>query len=508
MFAHLSGQLIEALYIASVLIVSLHGIHAAWLSWLLRKNRRPTAAPDRSEATPWPAVTLQLPIFNERHVVERLIDAVASLDYPLDRLEIQVLDDSTDATAGIVDECARRWLLRGRNVRVVRREQRTGYKAGALAYALPLATGEFICIFDADFLPQPDFLKRCLQPFLAPGGDDIAWVQGRWEHLNRWYSILTRSQALALDGHFGVEQQARFVSGLAFGFNGSAGIWRRAAIEDPRVGGWQADTLCEDLDLSYRAQLAGWRGHFLADLPAPAEIPPQLLAFKRQQARWARGSVQTLRKLAGRVWRSDWSRTKRFAALFHMGNYLVHPMLLLLATTLALLTISNDHPPALLGVLSLASLGPPLLYAMAERTLHPAEWKSYWAAIIPLSMFGIGLSLGNTVAVVKGLRQSGGDFERTPKFRVVDREDSWQSSAYRLRTGWQVLAESAMALLCLWAFYVAIARRDYLNAIYVGLFAASFVTVVLLGLWQARGGPALHPEGAADSRNQDAIASQ
>lgn len=493
---------IEFLYILSVLGVSLHGIHALWLTWVLVRTRgvpaepaldEPTepaldepAEPAPDEPAEWPGVTVQLPIYNERHVAERLIDAVCALEYPHDRLLVQVLDDSTDATVALVDDCVRRWQRRGRNVCAVRRTDRAGYKAGALAHALPFAQGDYVAIFDADFLPEAGFLKKAMAPFCRAGSDRIAFVQARWEHLNRNYSTVTRSQALALDGHFGVEQPARFQAGLAFGFNGSAGIWRRRAIEDPQVGGWQADTLCEDLDLAYRAQLAGWRGHFLVGLAAPAEVPPQLLAFKRQQARWARGSIQTLRKLSAHVWNSGWTLGKRLAALFHLGNYLVHPLLLLLAVTLALLTLAGEHTPALLGVLSLASAGPPILYAIAERTLHPDVWKRNWAAILPLSMFGIGLSLNNTVAIVRGLRHAGGAFERTPKFDVVTRSDSWRASAYRLQIGWQMVAEVALALLSVSALAVAIERGDFLGALYVGLFAASFVTVVLVGMWQAR----------------------
>jgi cellulose synthase/poly-beta-1,6-N-acetylglucosamine synthase-like glycosyltransferase len=241
------------------------------------------------------------------------------------------LDDSTDQTTAIARRQAALWRARGINVRVLHRTDRRGYKAGALANAFPYARGEFIAIFDADFVPTADFLQQTVPRFLHPQNADIGFVQARWGHLNAGYSALTRCQALALDGHFVVEQSARQSAGYPFGFNGSAGVWRRACIEDARVGGWQTDTLCEDLDLSYRAQLAGWRPLYLNDLEVPAEIPPQLLAFKRQQFRWAKGSVQTLKKLGRAVWSSRWSTPARLAAILHLGNYLIHPLLRLAA---------------------------------------------------------------------------------------------------------------------------------------------------------------------------------
>ncbi len=476
--------LVEILYVVAVFGVSLHGLNALWLTWLLR--RHPQAPTKFEEPSAWPRVSVQLPVYNERHVVERLIDAVAGMDYPADRLQIQVLDDSTDATSTLVDQRARLWQGRGVDVQAVRRKGREGYKAGALAHALPLATGELIAIFDADFLPPADFLKRAVGPFSALENGRVAFVQGRWEHLNRDYSILTNSQALALDGHFGVEQPARCASGLAFGFNGSAGVWRRIAIEDPAVGGWQTDTLCEDLDLAYRAQMAGWSALYLADLTAPAEVPPQLMAFKRQQARWACGSVQTLRKLAAPVWASGWPLVKRVAALIHLGNYLVHPMLLLLAITLVMLTLTNTRPPAMLAALSLASFGPPILYAVSQRILHSNRWLRNWSVIVLLSMFGIGLSVGNTAAVAQGLRSNGGEFARTPKFRVMNPDDPWRASAYRLRVDRQLIAEVAMALFCVLGVATAVRNGDLLGSLYVLLFAASYAAMAGATLWQAR----------------------
>ena len=371
------GDVIEGLYTACVIVLALYGVQALTLSILYLFNRR------RSPALPaqpphLPSVTVQLPIYNERHVAERLIDACAGLDYPVELLHIQVLDDSEDITSALVQARVLQWQQRGVQVEHVRRPLRHGYKAGALADALPAATGDYLAIFDADFVPPPNFLRVTLPHFALSGNAQVGFVQARWGHLNRGYSWLTQCQALALDGHFTVEQMSRAGGGLPFGFNGSAGIWRRACLEDPRVGGWQPDTLCEDLDLSYRAQLGGWRGVFLEDVVAPAEIPVQMAAFKRQQFRWAKGSVQTLRKLSRRVLDSQWSWISRIAALFHLGNYLIHPvmlLLLLLSLPMHMLDIDPGRP---LGWLGWLSFGPPLLYAISQVRVAGWRWYRTW----------------------------------------------------------------------------------------------------------------------------------
>jgi cellulose synthase/poly-beta-1,6-N-acetylglucosamine synthase-like glycosyltransferase len=318
---------LQVLYGLCALGLAIYSLHAIWLVWQMRRVA-PAAAPPMPNV--WPSVTVQLPIYNERHVAERLIEACATLNYPRDRLQIQVLDDSSDDTVAVVDRSVAYWRSQGCDITAVRRTNRAGYKAGALAHALPFATGDFVAVFDADFRPAPDFLRRTIPQFLTPDAAHVGFVQTRWGHLNRDYSPLTRSQALALDGHFAVEQAGRQAAGYIFGFNGSGGVWRRACIEDAQTGGWQDDTLCEDLDLSYRAQLAGWRACYVDEIVAPAEIPPQLNAYKRQQFRWAKGSIQTLRKLGGRVWRSERPAPVRGAAMIHLGSYLIHPMLLLL----------------------------------------------------------------------------------------------------------------------------------------------------------------------------------
>lgn len=464
--------------------LALYGLHTLWMTWQRwQGERRPAPLP--GPVMDWPTVTVQLPLYNEQHVAWRLIDACARLDYPKDRLQIQVLDDSTDVTRELVARRVRHWRSRGVDIHHVHRSNRQGYKAGALAHGLPLARGEFLAIFDADFVPPSDFLRRTVPHFLGPHNRNVGFVQARWGHLNAAYSPLTRSQALALDGHFVVEQAGRQAAGYPFGFNGSAGVWRRACIEDPRVGGWQADTLCEDLDLSYRAQLAGWQPRYLDDVEAPAEIPPQLLAFKRQQFRWAKGSIQTLRKLAPRVWRAPWRLSARLAGLFHLGNYLVHPMLLLvLLVSLPLLWL-NVHPFWPLTYLSLASVGPPLLYAVAQRRLHPQDWARRWAYLPLLTLLGTGLCLSNSLAVLQALLGRGGPFLRTPKFRVESSRDAWQGSAYALSVDPVWVGEFLLLLYALAACAGAWNRGNLWAIPFLLLYVAGFGLMVGLGLWEA-----------------------
>jgi cellulose synthase/poly-beta-1,6-N-acetylglucosamine synthase-like glycosyltransferase len=478
--------LLQFLYAIGALGLALYGGQALWLNWQLHRRRQttPLEAANSEAVADWPRVTVQLPVYNERYVVERLVDACAQLDYPIDRLQIQILDDSTDQTTLIAEKRSALWRQQGIDVKVYHRQERPGYKAGALAEAMPQAHGEYIAIFDADFVPFPDFLRRMIPHFLIPQNQRVGFVQSRWGHLNSGYSPLTRAQALALDGHFVVEQAARQAAGYPFGFNGSAGIWRRACIEDPKTGGWQADTLCEDLDLSYRAQLAGWQPLYLNDVEVPAEIPPQLLAFKRQQFRWAKGSVQTLKKLSGAVWHSGWSLPRRIAALFHLGNYLIHPLLLfLLLVTLPLLLLDID-PFWPLAYLSLISIGPPLLYAVAQRRLHPESWFKRWSYLPLLMLLGMGLCLNNSRAVWHALRSHASPFLRTPKFQVNQAGEQWQRSSYKLAVDSMVVGELLLCLYACAAMGVAFYQEKWWTVPFLFIYAAGFAYMAGAGLGQ------------------------
>lgn len=488
---HVVDVLLQIVYFVCIVGLALYGLQALWLTYLVLRKHPPLERPHSEKpCTAWPYVTIQLPIYNERHVVERLISACAALDYPPDRLQIQVLDDSDDMTTGIIQQTAHTWTAQGVDIEIVRREDRTGFKAGALAYALPAAKGDLIAILDADFVPPKHFLKATVPYFIQSGNEDVGFVQTRWDHLNRAYSWLTACQALALDGHFAVEQPARARAGYPFGFNGSAGIWRRATIEDPAVGGWQADTLCEDLDLSYRAQFAGWRGLYRQDLTVPAEIPVQLLGFKRQQARWAKGSVQTLRKLSRRLVSRPWPLVARLAGLGHLANYLIHPLLLtMILVSLPMLLLGVD-PAKPLALLSLFSFGPPLLYAVAQHRLNPATWLRRWALLPLLMLLGTGLSLNNTIAVLSGLTGRQGPFLRTPKFHIQQAElerahATWQQSLYRLPLSKMVAGEMLLSLYALITTWVAAQSGHIATTPFLLIYAAGFGLMAITSLVQA-----------------------
>jgi len=496
--------LIHTLYVTCVIGLALYGFQALWLTWHYLRRETGKNRPEEPH-TDWPSVSVHLPIYNEQHVAERIINACAQLSYPTDKLTIRVLDDSNDSTTAIAHRAVQDIRDCGIRAEVVRRENRTGYKAGALAYALEDESADFIAIFDADFLPQGDFLLRTMPRFYDPGNERVGFVQTRWGHLNREDSLLTRSQAVALDGHFVVEQSGRQAAGFAFGFNGSGGVWRRACIEDPAVGGWQADTLCEDLDLSYRAQLGGWQGLYLNDVESPAEIPPQLLAFKRQQFRWAQGSVQTLRKLGKSVWSSDWSAQKRFAATLHLGAYLLHPMLLCLLLISLPLVLFDAAPAAPLAVLSLLSIGPPLLYGIGQRRLYGREWSRNMLVLPILMLLGTGLSLSNSVAAMKGLFGGKAEFMRTPKFNTTEERNQWQGSAYRLRLQPILIAEILLALYALGTAYASASRGKYFTMAFVMLYVFGFGLVAGLGIWQEWTARAsLRQERKRDRANQNA----
>jgi cellulose synthase/poly-beta-1,6-N-acetylglucosamine synthase-like glycosyltransferase len=409
-------SLMGVFYFIVTITLALYGFHnlITTLMYLTMKpsKKRKTAPQTLKE---WPPVTIQLPIFNEKYTVERLLRAVTKLDYPADKLQIQVLDDSTDDTRDLLARLVEDYTSRGVDIELIHRVNRKGYKAGALQNGLKTASGDLIAIFDADFVPKPDWLKRTVPPFQNP---ELGCLQTRWGHTNPQYNSLTRAEALGIDGHFIIEQTVRSKNGFFLNFNGTAGLWRRTCIED--AGGWQWDTLTEDLDLSYRAQMRGWKFDYLPDVVVPAELPPHVEAYKKQQFRWAKGSFQVVRKILPTVLRANLPLTVRFMALLHLTGYFVHP--LMLSLLLLTLPVGLLVPKAfeMFPISLIAGLGPPLLYLTATATQHRSVFKRIRAFPL-LVIVGFGLSLSTTVAVMEGLFSKGGAFIRTPKLNVGNR---------------------------------------------------------------------------------------
>jgi len=468
-------SVLAIVYGFTAVLLATYGFNSLILVLLYLRHRRDhQPAPPLTNAPP---VTVQLPIYNELHVVERLVDAVARLDYPRDRLHIQVLDDSTDETTALAQARVDYYRQQGFDIALIHRPERTGFKAGALQRGLETARGEFVVIFDADFVPKTDFLQRVIPHF--QGRPRLGMVQARWGHLNADYSPLTRAQALALDGHFVVEQPARQRSGLFMSFNGASGVWRKSCIEE--AGGWQGDTLSEDLDLSYRAQLAGWEFLYLPDVVSPAEIPPQINAFKRQQFRWAKGSIQCLLKHWRTLLRVRRPAFVRLQGLFHLSNYLIHPlMLLLLLLTLPLLL--GQHKVGLpLFYLGLGSLGPPLLFALSQWDIYP-DWRRRLAYFPLLALLGTGIALNNALAVGEALLRRPNRFQRTPKFGLEGRADRWAESPYALPLSRMTLGEVLLSLYSLITVIVALAKGNHYAVPFLLLYLGGFSYVAALGL--------------------------
>ncbi|WP_299820387.1 cellulose synthase family protein [uncultured Pontibacter sp.] len=427
---------VYSLCLAFIFCYSMAQLHLTILYW--RKEKKPAAGSPRKtqSAEVWPAVTVQLPLYNERYVAERLIEAIAALDYPPQQLQIQVLDDSTDETTAIIQ--AKLLQYPDLNIQHIRRADREGFKAGALQYGMQTATGEYIAIFDADFLPHPDFLKRTIVSF---SHDKVGVVQTRWGHLNKSYSLLTRLQAFGLDAHFTVEQVGRNSGGHFINFNGTAGVWRKACIED--AGGWQADTLTEDLDLSYRAQLKGWQFIFLEDVDAPAELPAAMGALKSQQFRWTKGAAETARKHLAHVLQSRVPLPTKLHATFHLLNSMVFICVLLTAVlSIPMLFIKDNNPQLALlfkfgSVLLLSLVALIAFYWTALYQQSRQAWKTTKRFVPDFFLFlciSMGLSLHNSMAVAEGLLGIKTPFIRTPKYNLLHARDSWRKQAYFMQS--------------------------------------------------------------------------
>jgi cellulose synthase/poly-beta-1,6-N-acetylglucosamine synthase-like glycosyltransferase len=474
-----------ALYYSVLVVLSFFGLHRLMLVviYLRTGGRRRPAPPPEVPASPeaWPVVTVQLPLYNEMYVAERLIDAVCQLDYPAGRLEIQVLDDSTDETREIVAQVVAGYREKGIDIHHLHREDRTGYKAGALEAGLAVSRGELLAIFDADFVPTRDFLRRSVPYFLAD--PKLGLVQGRWDHINRSYSLLTRVEAILLDGHFMIEHSARNRSGRFFNFNGTAGIWRRQAIESS--GGWEHDTLTEDLDLSFRAQLQGWQFLYLPGLKVPSELPVDVNGFKSQQYRWAKGAVQTGRKLLGRVWRAPLPLKVKFEALVHLTNNASYPLMVLLSllifpammlrrgtTTLMLLLV--DLPLFLSATVSV------LTFYLMSQVAGNDDWPEEIRYLPALMSVGIGLSVNNAWAVISGLFQQGGTFVRTPKYRIEKAGQSWTAKRYRVGSDRTRMIEAVLALYFLGVTVYAALRGMWISLPFLLLFVQGYGYMAVL----------------------------
>ncbi|MCP4356404.1 MAG: glycosyltransferase [Chloroflexi bacterium] len=461
----------------------LFGVNFIYLSYRAwREGHIPTPPAPKMEK--WPTVTVQLPIYNEMYVAERIIQAAAQLDYPAEQLQIQALDDSSDETREIVRRVVARLHAQGINVVHLHRTDRTGYKAGALQAGLETATGEFIAIFDADFVPPADFLRRTLPYMQKP---KTAFVQTRWGHLNRDYSWLTFLQSLAIDAHFMVEQFARSRSGFWFNFNGTAGVWRREAMED--AGGWTADTLTEDLDISYRAYLRGWHGRYLRDVVVPAELPVSFSAFRKQQHRWARGSLECALKLGPQVWRAPISLPHKFQATLHLTGYSVH--LLLFALTLiyplvVIFTAQQVHFSTLYGfayLFALTSVAPTLFFVIGQQQLGRPWWKLL-PKILGISVVGSGLMVNTVRAAWQIWRKRENVFERTAKFGIEEQKQDWTRQRYQLRFDPIVIVELLLGSFSLCAAWLAVRLASWGIVAYALLFGAGLILVASVTITQ------------------------
>jgi cellulose synthase/poly-beta-1,6-N-acetylglucosamine synthase-like glycosyltransferase len=469
-------------YFVSLSILFVFGLHGFVMIYYYNKYRGVKPKQKELNDELLPMVTVQLPLYNELYVIERLINSVCEIDYPKDKLEIQVLDDSTDETIDVVAKSVAAKKLEGFDIQHIRRSNRKGFKAGALKEGLKKAKGEFVAIFDADFIPQKEFLKKTISFF---SDNKVGMVQTRWEHLNGDYSLLTKAQALALDGHFVIEQTVRNKAGFFINFNGTGGIWRKSCIED--AGNWHDDTLTEDLDLSYRAQLNGWRFVFLKDFTSPAELPSEINALKAQQFRWTKGAVETAKKILPLVWKSKVPLRIKLQSTFHLTNNLVFPFILLSAILNVPLTFvknSGSHE-VYFGVMSifvLAFISSFMLYLYAQKDIR-TDWRKK-IVLFPLFMAGsMGLAVNNSRAVIEGLLSRKSEFVRTPKYKLVENKDSWVGKKYTpKKIDFSVYVEVIMAVYCLIGiassiYFLEIAALPFQLMFFIGFASVSALSI-------------------------------
>jgi cellulose synthase/poly-beta-1,6-N-acetylglucosamine synthase-like glycosyltransferase len=474
-------------YFAVMIALSFYGIHRYTMCYAYFKYRKNYHPDPPQHFKKLPRVTVQLPIFNEQFVIDRLIEAVCAMEYPREKLDIQVLDDSTDETQAVAAGIVERYAALGHPITYIHRTNRVGYKAGALDAGLHVAKGEFVAIFDADFVPPPDWLMKVIHHFAEP---EIGMVQTRWTHLNRNYSLLTRIEAILLDAHFVMEQGARCRSGEFFNFNGTAGMWRIQAIADG--GGWQHDTLTEDTDLSYRSQMAGWRFKYLPEVECPSELPIEMTAFKTQQARWAKGLIQTSIKILPLVFKSNASRRNKWESIQHLTANLSYPLMVIMTAFLLPAMVVRfyqgwfqmlliDFPLFTASTFSIA-----VFYVMAERELFPKTWWKTLLYLPVLMALGIGLTVTNTKAVMEALLGMKSPFVRTPKYRVAKKGEKSQAAKYRKRLVLAPWIEMFIGFYFFMAIVYTFSNHNYFTAPFLILFVIGYWYTGLMSLLQGR----------------------
>ncbi len=478
-------------YFIVLIILASYGFHRYQLVWMYYKYRKNKTTEPKQHFAELPRVTIQLPIFNEQFVVERLVESICSLEYPRDRLDIQLLDDSTDETVKVAAEVVERYRAKGHDIVHVHRTDRSGFKAGALENGLKTAKGEFVAIFDADFTPPADWIMRVIHHFAEPG---IGMVQTRWTHINRHYSFLTEVEAILLDGHFVLEHGGRSRAGVFFNFNGTAGMWRIKAIEE--AGGWQHDTLTEDTDLSYRCQLKGWKFLYLQDVECPAELPIEMTAFKTQQVRWAKGLIQCSIKDLPKVMKSDVSLHEKIEAWYHLTANISYPLMIALSVLLLPAMVIRfyqgwfqmmyiDVPLFLASTFSISSF-----YLVSQKELFPTRWWRTFFYLPFLMALGIGLTITNSKGVIEALVGKQTAFARTPKYSVQTKgEKSMAVKAakkYRKRLGLIPWIELAVGTYFASTVWYAIANENYITVPFLILFVYGYWYTGLMSLLQGR----------------------
>ncbi len=471
------------IYFFILITVFIYASHRYYILYLYYKHQKNKPAL-KGKLERLPRVTIQLPVYNEMYVARRLIAASCNIDYPKELLDIQVLDDSTDETTVVAQKCVEEFKEKGFDIHYIHRTNRKGFKSGALANGLKTANGEFIAVFDADFVPQRDILQKTIHFFVDKS---VGMVQTRWTYLNRDYSFLTKIQSIMLDGHFVIEHTARNWSGRFFNFNGTAGIWRKVAIET--AGGWQHDTLTEDLDLSYRSQLKGWKFIFLKDELSPSEIPVEINGFKSQQHRWAKGSIQTAKKLLLRILRSKLPLKVKIEAFIHLTNNTSYLLMLLLSiliypSMVARINIGwfqmlvTDVP-----FLLVATVGISFFYTCSQKEAYK-NWKSRLIYLPMLMSLGIGLSVSNSKAVLEAVFNRKTEFKRTPKYKIEKKKDRWLGKKYRGEINILVIIELLLGIYFTFNIYFAYINKIYVSIPFLMIFQVGYFYVAFLSIFQ------------------------